>query len=256
MKRRILCLIVLIISLCAKNAHAVSSSIETVKQDSIIVQQELQKDTSTLSPVTLDQDQIREYKNDEEFNYVEALPEDNWWTRFKQWAYNTWNSFIRWIFGSDEVTGFTAVLLKLLPYIFVIGLLFLLVWVFSKMDTGDLLLEKKQTAQAFMSDDEELIKHEDIQLLINKAIDSGNYRLAIRFYYLLSLQKMSGKELIEWQVQKTNHEYIYEVEDVGIRNQFRLVTDIYDYIWYGNFEVDKQSFEKAQSTFVTLTNKL
>lgn len=257
MKRStILCLIVFIISLCAKNTYAASPSIDFVTQDSTFIHQELQKDTSTLSPVTLDQDQIREYQNDEEFNYVEALPEDNWWTRFKQWVNNTWNSFIRWLLGSDEVSGFWGTFLRLLPYILVIGLVILLIWVFLKMDTGDLLLEKRQTAQAFMSDDEELIKHDDIQSLIDKAITDHNYRLAVRFYYLLALQKMSGKELIDWQVQKTNREYIYEVKDNSIRKQFRHVTDIYDYIWYGNFEVDAQAFEKAQSSFVTLTNKL
>lgn len=258
MKRTsVLCLFIFLISLCAKETYATSSIIHSKSQDSsTITHQKLQKDTATLSPVTLDQDQIQEYQTNDEFDYVEALPEDNWWTRFNQWINDIWSSFIRWIFGREEVTGFAGFLLLIAPYLIVAGLISLLIWVFLKMDTGELLFEKKLTAQAFMSDDEELIKHQDIQSLIEKAISAGNYRLAIRFYYIFALQKMSGKELIDWQVQKTNHEYIHEVKDVNIRKQFRRITDIYDYIWYGNFEVDEQSFEKAQSTFITLTNKL
>lgn len=258
MKHSILCLFILFISLYAKNTHATSSLHPVMVQDSsdTVITQELQKDTSTLSPITLDEDQIRAYKNDDDFDYVEAILEDNWWTNFKQWISNVLNSLFDWLGNGEEAVGFLGTMLQILLYLFIMGLVLLLVWAFSKMDSGQLLFQKKQTAQAFMSDDEELIKHEDIQSLIDKAIASGNYRLAVRFYYLLALQKMSGKELIDWQAQKTNHEYIYEVKDVGIRNQFRLVTDIYDYIWYGNFEVDEQSFEKAQSTFVTLTERL
>ncbi len=258
MKYKIVWLFFFLISLYAKKTYAVTELVVTkVVQDSTVYSlEELQKDTSSLYPITLDEDQIKDYQNDSDFDYTEALEEDNWWTHFKQWLNDIWSSFIRWLLGSDEVTGTGSVLIRLFPYLIIASLIGLLIWVFTRMDTGQLSLEKRQTAQAFLSDDEELIKRDDIQTLIDKAIAEGNYRLAIRFYYLLALQKMSTKELIDWQVQKTNHEYIYEVEDLNVRKQFRHVTDIYDYIWYGNFEVDSAIFEKAQSSFVTLTRQL
>lgn len=259
MRSKIVWIFIFLISLCAKKTYAATSYVFiNVAQDSIAVYslEELQKDTSTLYPVTLDEEQIKEYQEDSDFDYTVALEEDNWWTRFKQWLNDVWSSFIRWILGDGEVSGTGNVLVQLLPYIIIASLVGLLIWVFMRMDTGQLAFEKKQTAQAFLSDDEELIKRDDIQSLIDKAIAERNYRLAIRFYYLLALRKMSGKELIDWQVQKTNHEYIYEVKDPNLRNQFRRITDIYDYIWYGNFEVDENAFEKAQSSFVTLTNQL
>ena len=258
MKYRIIWIFIFLISLYAKKTYAGTSSVGiNIVQDSTAYSlDELQKDTAPLHPITLDKEQIQNYQNDEDFDYTEALVEDNWWTHFKQWLSDLWSSFIRWLLGDESVSGTGSFLIQLLPYLIVASLVGLLVWVFLKMDTGHLAFENRQNAQAFLSDDEELIKRDDIQGLIDSAIAAGNYRLAIRFYYLLALQKMSGKELINWQVQKTNHEYIYEVEDLNVRNQFRRVTDLYDYIWYGNFEVDKEAFEKAQSSFVTLTNQL
>lgn len=258
MRSKTVWILIFLISLYAKKTYASSPTVVTISvQDSTLYSlQELQKDNAPLYPITLDQEQIKEYQNDSDFDYTEAIEEDNLWTRFKQWVNDVWSSFIRWLFGTDEVSGTASFLIQLLPYLIVASLVGLLVWVFLKMDSGQLAFEKRQSSLAFLSDDEELIKREDIQLLIDKAIAAGNYRLAVRFHYLLALQKMSGKELINWQAQKTNHEYIYEVTDPSLRKQFRHVTDLYDYIWYGNFDVDETSFQKAQSSFVTLTRQL
>lgn len=259
MKHRLVCLFIFFFSLCAKTTYATSLHAMLCMQEGTDTElsQELQKDTSPLSPITLNQEKIQEYQNDDDFNYVEVFEESETWTNFKQWVYDILSTIFEWFFEGEEAVGALATFIKSLPYIVGGLLLILAIWTFSKMDSGQLLFNKPQTVpQVFMSDDEELINHQDIQSLIDEAIASGNYRLAIRFYYLLALQKMSGKELIDWQAQKTNHEYIYEVKDQQVRKQFRHITDLYDYIWYGNFEVDAQSFKKAQSSFLTLTNTL
>lgn len=213
-------------------------------------------DDDAVTKKPLDQSQIEDYKNDDAFNYKEALPEDNWWTRFKQKLNELWNAFMRWLSGGEEAVGILAFIIRILPYLLILGLIALIVWIFLKIDSGNLLMEKIRAPETLLSDDEELIQRQDLQELIDKALASGNYRLAVRFYYLLVLQKMSGKDLIDWQVQKTNHEYIFEIEDQELRSSFRTVTDIYDYIWYGNFEVDKTAFAKAETSFKTINSKL
>lgn len=255
MANRIWGFIFLLFLLGIKNVSA-TTPIYTIQDSTVVASQEIQYDKATIAPIELDKNKIEDYQSDDAFNYVEALPEDNWWTRLKQWLNDIWSSFLRWILGGNQATGFWAVLIRLLPYLLIAGLIALIVWVFLKIDSGNLLLEKQALGKATLSDDEELIQHEDIQSLIDKALASGNYRLAIRFYYLFVLQKLSAKELIEWQVQKTNHDYIYEIKDKQIRVQFQKVTDLYDYIWYGNFDVDETAFAKAQTTFTTLNTQL
>jgi len=78
----------------------------------------------------------------------------------------------------------------------------------------------------------------------------------VRYYYLLALQKLSGKEYIQWEAQKTNHDYIFEIEDQTLRYRFTHITSIYDYIWYGNFNVDNHAFAKAETAFKELNRSL
>lgn len=209
-------------------------------------------DDSQVEKVTLDENKIKEFKGDEDFNYQEVVPEENVWTQFKAWLSNLWRSFINSIFGVDEAVGFWAILIELLPYIGMIILIALLVWIFTKIDSGTLLGERINAPGILLSDDEELIKNQDLESLITKALSENNYRLAIRYYYLLILQLMSNKDLINWQVQKTNNDYIFEIKDQETRDRFKKATDLYDYIWYGNFEVDETAFAKAETPFKTL----
>lgn len=220
----------------------VMQAVDTVAQKEVIY------DTQMVEGTHLDETTINEFKQDPDFDYTEIAPEETWLTRFRQKLSDIWNSFIRWLTGGEEATGVLGFLLSLLPYLLIAGLLALLVWVFLKIDNGRAVIHSKHKG-VFMGDDEEIIKNQDIQQLIDQALKDKNYRLAVRYYYLLTLQQLSGKEHIDWQVQKTNHEYIYEIKNNDLRTQFGKLTDVYDYIWYGNFEVDEPAFAKAQHAF-------
>ncbi len=216
----------------------------------------LKYDDSEITKVPLDQNSIEAYQAAEDFNYKEALPDDNWWTRLKQKLTDLYHSFIHWLLDGDEAVGIWAILVKLLPYLLVAGVVALIVWLFFKMDSGNLLMEKIKAPETFLSDDEALIQRPDLQQLLDTAISNENYRIAVRYYYLLVLQKMSSKDLIHWEVQKTNHDYINEIKNLTTQTQFSKVTALYDYIWYGNFEVDVTAFAKAELAFKTLNNSI
>lgn len=220
-----------------------------------LVQKEVIYDTQKQEGTLLDEAIINDFKQDPDFDYTEIEPEDTWLTKFRRKLSNIWNSVIRWLTGGEEATGFFGFLLSLLPYLFIGGLLALLIWVFLKIDNARAVVNPNYKG-VFMGDDEEIIKNQDIQLLIDQALKDNNYRLAVRYYYLLTLQQLSGKELIDWKVQKTNHEYIYEIKNNDLRAQFGKLTDVYDYIWYGNFEVDEPAFAKAQQAFNKLQSEL
>ena len=248
--RKSLLFLFIFISLCAKS-YAVSP-----QEPTEAVAKEIRYDQQALPQTKLDESQIREYQADKDFNYKQNIEEDNLWTRFKKWLYDIYYSFMRWLIGDQAASGFWGGLVQALPYILLALFIGALVWLFLRIDSNRLVFESARAPQAFMGDDEDVIQNQDIQLLIDEALASGNYRLAVRYYYLLALQKLSAKDYINWQVQKTNHEYIFEIEDSYRRSYFRRVTDIYDYIWYGNFEVDETAFAKAQSAFNNLNNTL
>jgi hypothetical protein len=96
----------------------------------------------------------------------------------------------------------------------------------------------------------------DFEKLIQNSLQSGEKRLTIRFYYLWLLKKMSEKQIIIWDVEKTNSDYLYEIEDQSLKDEFAYLSYLYNYIWYGEFELDDEAFAKAQSTFEKSIKKL
>ncbi len=201
-------------------------------------------------------DKIQELSNNDDFNYTEYEEPDNIWTKFKKWLGQLWSRFTQWLFGVGEVTGFWAILLRLLPYLIIVGVLFLLGWLFMRVNPRDMLFEKQEAPQIILTEDEDIIQNKDIQQLIALALKEDNYRLAIRYYYLSVLKKLSDTELINWESQKTNTDYLKELKDDSLKSKFQNITRLYDFIWYGSFEVDEKSFHQVQQKFKSITNSI
>ena len=236
-----------------------SFSLSAQIQDSTTISdtQELIYDlNSQKEPQDFDQQKIQEYQQEDAFDYTEHKEADNWWTRLKKWLHQLWLKFLRSFFGVEEIVGFWTVVLKVIIYSIVIGTLFLLGWLFMKINPGDMLLEKQSPPQVTLTEDEDIIQNQDIQQLINQALQHKNYRLAIRYYYLLVLKKLSDQEFIHWEAQKTNTDYIKELNDTVIKKQFTMITRLYDFIWYGNFEINELSFQQAEKEFQSITQKM
>ena len=231
------------------------STYDSFSQEAIEVQ-EVQFDTQTLPESPLKENTLEEYKDDDAFNYQELEAEENSWGRLKQWLTDLGNSIYKYLFGSKQAGTFMLWIINNLVYILLGILLIAIVWIFIKIDTRRLSLEKIKAPESYMGDEEDIIQNQDIQALINQALAENDYRLAVRYYYLLALQKLSGKEYIQWEAQKTNHDYIFEIEDQVLRYRFTHITSIYDYIWYGNFHVDTTAFAKAETAFKELNQSL
>lgn len=237
----------------------ISFSLSAKSQDSTITSavQELVYDLdSPKKIVQLDDQKIQEFQKQDDFNYTEYLEPDNWWTQLKKWFNQLWNKFKSWFFGVDEITGFWVIILKLLPYLLIIGALFLLVWLFMKVNPSDMLLEKQIPPQVELTEDEDIIQNKNIQQLINQSLQNNNYRLAIRYYYLFVLKKLSDLELIAWEAQKTNTDYTEEISNDVIKKQFESITKLYDFTWYGSFKVNEKSYLQAEKEFKSITNSI
>lgn len=105
-------------------------------------------------------------------------------------------------------------------------------------------------------EDKENIENNDFARLIQKAKSENNFRLAIRYYFLWVLQSMFDKKLIDWNKDKTNFDYFTELGKSPISDDFFKNTHIYDYIWYGNFELSDAEFKTAESIFQKTLKRL
>ena len=52
---------------------------------------------------------------------------------------------------------------------------------------------------------------------------------------------------IDWT--PTNSDYLYEIKNPAQKHEFEYLSYLYNYIWYGEFELDDETFYKAKTAF-------
>ena len=104
--------------------------------------------------------------------------------------------------------------------------------------------------------EEQLFAATDYNKLIIQSITNKNYRLAIRYHYLQTLQKLSAKGTIQFTADKTNYQYVKELYGKPYRDEFASLTLKYEYAWYGGFDIDETMFTKIQNNFKQFTFQL
>lgn len=221
------------------------STLSFAQQDSLTVK----FDDTPLHVQQITEDDLETYKNDDAFNYIETVANDSIFQNIKRWLKNILQSIFEAIFGVGNVSGILYFIFNIVPYIILAILVFFLVKFFLKVNSRSIISGKQKLATVKFTEDEHIIKNEDINALISDAVAQQNFRLAIRYYYLLSLKSLTDKELILWQQQKTNTDYISEIETATLKTNFKAITKIYDYVWYGEFEIDEIKFESLKAAF-------
>lgn len=103
---------------------------------------------------------------------------------------------------------------------------------------------------------EENLHQANLDDFIRRAIEQGNYALAVRLYYLAILKELSLQARIEWKRDKTNRDYLREMRSSTVFNDFSDVTTIFERIWYGNIELSQPDFELIEPKFKTLIHRI
>lgn len=227
------------------------------EKDSVAEKKELRYDeSSSLIPVEFDRQKIDNYRSQEEFDYLQNVEEDSWWTRFKKWLNAKYRQFINWLFGEYEPNSVLAFIISIVPFILLLVLLGLVAWLFSRLNPGGKILQQPKTSEVFLTEEEALVKKEDLPMLIKKAVNKGNFRLAVRYYYLNELRKLDELRLIDYEVQKTNRDYSEEIEDRVIRKHFQEISKLYEFIWYGSFHVSEADYRFVEKNFQRMEDSL
>lgn len=91
---------------------------------------------------------------------------------------------------------------------------------------------------------EEDIRAIDYPTQIERALAAGDQRLAVRLHYLRLLRDLTGTGAIAWRPDKTDHDYVRELAGSPLRPAFERATLLFAYVWYGDFPIDRASYER------------
>ncbi|MBB6113068.1 hypothetical protein SAMN05421821_12930 [Mucilaginibacter lappiensis] len=240
---RLLC--TLIFALFVHVSNGAIPVVKPVKQPLV-----LKMDTAKVGVRHLDSAAITAHSKQPEFQYkddIDTTP--SWWDRFWSWF---WGLFKPIKLGKPNMSPFVRALLYILQYLFLAAGLAAVVFLVLKLMGIDMLgIFRRKSMSANLPFTESLENIHDINFddEIERAISHHNYRLAVRMLYLKCLKQLSDAHLIKWQIDKTNSAYIDELTNAHQRQLFRSLTLQFEYVWYGEFAIDGQTFKNINTVF-------
>jgi hypothetical protein len=110
-----------------------------------------------------------------------------------------------------------------------------------------------ETNEEFLQELNEVSAYDN---LIAGAENNGEYNLATRYLFLKTLKSLSDKGFIHFASEKTNKEYVREMEQHAYYDEFRELTRDYEYVWYGKFLIDNMKYQKLKEQFDFFNKKI
>jgi hypothetical protein len=233
----------------------IDSVINEIKdKQTLIIKDSLLNNLSSLSKDSLKRDvrlfdkaDIEKYKADATYEYEKIVPKDiSFWDRLKMWLFR---KLLQREWGENDGKYITNTIYAITAII--------VLWAIIKlagMDVFSLFYLKNNTKNEltgeWLNDNIHVI---DFEKQIAEAIAKKDYKISVRLFYLFTLKKLTDKKLIDWEINKTNHEYSLEllktVKGHQIRQDFEQATYYFEYVWYGDFKVNEEQFAQAQELY-------
>lgn len=238
------------------NVGAQDSLAVAKKEKIVYTEKDIIVDSAFVAPKPFAKNFKKKY-TDAAFIYEFKTPEKNAWDRFKEWLANFFKNIFSFT-DSKSANNFVEILLRTIAIGIVIFVIYLIAKAIMNKE-GQWIFGRNSDRKIINYDEIEKNLHlVDFEKLIQNSLQLGENRLTIRYYYLWLLKKMSEKQIIEWDVEKTNSDYLYEIKNEAQKEDFAYLSYLYNYIWYGEFELDEATFTKAKTAFEksikTITN--
>lgn len=198
---------------------------------------------------------LKEKYSSEDFNYNEKISDVNSsaWERFWSAVGNFFEQLFN--FGNSEKTlSGLELLMRILAVLIILFVIYMIVKIIINKEGGWIFSSSERKIKV-INDVIENIHTIDFKTIINNALLNNNYRLAIRYYYLWLLKSLSDKGAIEWDIEKTNSDYLSEIQSEDLKKDFRFLSYVYEYSWYGEFEINDTDFSKTETAFLKLISK-
>ncbi|WP_457287363.1 hypothetical protein [Pedobacter sp. UYP24] len=235
------------------NSSAYATGDQSASKSTVLKKAEPKKiipedSSSTIQVRLFELKKIKAYRAEKDFKYDNVAPEnESLWSRFWKWF---WHLFDR-IFSSSKAGNYFG-------YFIIAVFVAVVVFFLLKLSGIDFKFFSSKSKSVDVPYTETLDNIHEINFdqEIEKASANGNYRLAIRMFYLRTLKYLSDTNQIDWQPEKTNQTYILEITDADRKHVFTILTNQFEYIWYGEFFLEKERFNELSTDFNNFNRKL
>lgn len=101
----------------------------------------------------------------------------------------------------------------------------------------------------------EAIEDVDLQSLLADAVARSDWRAAVRLRYLVALQRLDARGVVQWSPDKTNRTFVREASARGgadVGRAFGDVTRAFETVWYGGADVSAPRYARIEARFERL----
>lgn len=215
---------------------------------SVFAQEKPIYDSSQVEQRNFSASSLSAYSKNPDFQYEkESIKKPSWWDRFWEWFWHL----------IDEIMSTPAgrITMQVLYWALGLGVLAFFIMKLTKMNKVNLFTASPGNKVPY-SIEEENIHAIQFDEAINNALQNGNYRLAIRLLYLQNLKLLTDKKIIAWQINKTNRDYLREINKPNLQQLFKRITDVFEYAWYGHFTVNREDFAELKENLSKFQSQL
>lgn len=210
-------------------------------------------------------DSMKQYKGDREFaymNYLDSLLRQTKDLTVDTFSIGTGNSSRRAARQDTRQVNvptsniFSSPIVKVILWI---AAAFLIGFIIYKLFLGENFFRRERSYKNVsdtQKDDESLTDSSAYDSLVAKAVKDKNYRLAIRYSYLQTLQKLSASGLLQFSADKTNYQYVNELLGKPFQNDFAAITLNYEYVWYGKFDINEDVYHRLSGEYRSFHQKV
>jgi len=140
---------------------------------------------------------------------------------------------------------------RVFSYVIGIGVIVILIMMLLKVNAFKVFYSGEGSGTFQHNVLDENIHEMDFERLIDEAVAKKDYRSGIRLLFLHALKMLSDKNHIHWDQGKTNHDYIDELKLAELKPGFSDLNYYFEYAWYGNFNVNADTFDHVRNIFKT-----
>ena len=88
-----------------------------------------------------------------------------------------------------------------------------------------------------------------LQEALRKAEAAGDFREATRLWFQIALKHMAAAKLVHPTPEKTNWEYVGEIEDHIVADDFALLTRVFEWVWFGESDQSEKAYLQYANGF-------
>jgi hypothetical protein len=196
---------------------------------------------SAVVPRAFSGPRMEHYRDSPEFRYDASRTRPRGlWDRIRYW--------FRWLLAELFGAATGTVAGRIISVVVLVGVVAYMATRMAGVRQAPLDRGSSHPREVFVSESD--IHQVDFTRAILAAADQGNFRLAVRLWYLSTLKQLSDKGAIDWRPGKTNYAYLAEVASMPYRAEFASLTADFESSWYGDQPVRQERYHLLERQFM------